>query len=165
MLMVSEGSQAEICSEKFSKSLFKQSSYEKKLSDLIGAIRTHSQHFDSCAKLCSYETVVHTNETVKSHHKDTRKNHLEIVGRLDHLNLASSQWDNLLGNLVVTETGNMQQMMGMLASKFEQMSESNIKDLIETSMRKTLENFLSSSDRMDFRAQDGQHSALDLDSA
>ena len=165
MLMVSEGSQAELCSEKFSKSLFKQSSYEKKLSDLIGAIRTHSQHFDSCARLCSYETAAHTNETVKSHHKDTRKNHLEIVGRLDHLNLASSQRDSLLGNIVVTETENIQQMMGVLASRFDQMPESKIQDLIETTMKKTLENFLSSGGRMDFRAQDGQHPALGFGSS
>lgn len=144
-------------SEKFSKSLFKQSSYEQKLSDLVEAIRTHSQRFDDCAKLCSYETIRHTNDTVRSHHKDSRDNHQEVMGHLDRLKMDQFQQNNLLGNIVVTEAGNIQQMMGVLASSFSEMSESKIKDLIETTMRDTLGNFLSSSDRMDYRTQDGQY--------
>ena len=142
------------CLEKFSKSLFKQSSYEQQLSDLIQAVRTQSQRFDTCARLCSYETLVHTNGTVRSHQKDSQKNHEEIVGQLDRLKIESFQENNLLSNIIVTETGNIQNMMGMMASRLE-MSENNIKELIETTVKKTLENFLSSSDRMDYRTQDG----------
>lgn len=105
--------------------------------------------------LCSYETIRHTNDTVKAHRTDSRDNHHEIVGYLDRLNLDQFQQNNLLGNMVVTEAGNIQQMMGVLANKVNEMSESKIKDLIETTLRDTLENFLSSSDRMDFRTQDG----------
>ena len=103
---------------------------------------------------------MHTNETVKSHYKAARHNHQDIVGRLDHLSLASSKQNNLIGNIVVTESGNVQQMMGVIASRLDEMSESKIKDLIETTMKTTLENFLSSGDRMDFRTQDGQNQTL-----
>ena len=143
-------------SEKFSKGLLKQSSYERKLSDLIEAIRTHSQRFDACARLCSYETIRHTNDTVKSHHQESNSNHQEIVGQLDRLKVDHFQQNNLLGNIVVTEAGNIQQMMGVLAHRVNRMSESKIKELIETTMKETLKNFLSSSDRMDYRTQDGQ---------
>ena len=119
-------------------------------------MRTHSQRFDNCARLCSYETIVHTNETVKSHQKDSRKNHQEVVGQLDRLKIESFQQNNLLGNIVVTEAGNIQQMMGVMASRFNEMSDSMIKELKETIVKETLENFLSSSNQMDFRTQDGQ---------
>lgn len=119
-------------------------------------MRTHSQLFDSCARLCSYETIVHTHETVRAHHDDSRENHQEIVGQLDRLKMESFQQNNLLGNIVVTEAGNIQQMMGVMASGFNEMSESVIKELKETIVKETLENFLASSDRMDFRTQDGQ---------
>ena len=79
------------------------------------------------------------------------------MGHLDRLKMDQFQQNNLLGNIVVTEAGNIQQMMGVLASSFSEMSESKIKDLIETTMRDTLGNFLSSSDRMDYRTQDGQY--------
>lgn len=147
--------------EKFSKVLFKQSSYEGKLSDLIEAIRTHSQRFDTCAKLCSYETIRHTNDTVRFHHEKSSSNHQEVVGQLDRLKTDQFKQNNLLGNIVVTEAGNIQQMMGVLAHRVNEMSESKIKDLIETTMKQTLENFLSSSDRMDYRTQDGQSPALE----
>lgn len=62
----------------------------------------------------------------------------------------------MLGNIVVTEAGNIQQMMGVMASKFNEMSESMIQELKETIVKETLENFLSSSNLMDFRTQDGQ---------
>ena len=142
--------------EKFSKGLFKQSSYERELSDLIEAIRTHSQRFDTCARLCSYETIRHTNDMVRSHHQKSSSNHQEVVGQLDRLKADQFQQNNLLGNIVVTEAGNIQQMMGVLAHRVNEMSESKIKELIETTMKQTLENFLSSSDRMDYRTQDGQ---------
>ncbi|CAD6583586.1 MAG: hypothetical protein ASARMPREDX12_001310 [Alectoria sarmentosa] len=141
--------------KKFSKSLFKQSSYEQQLSDLVQAMRTNSQRFDDCARLCSYETTVHTNETVRSHQKDSRNNHQEVVGRLDRLKIESFQQNNLLSNIVVTEAGNIQQMMGAMASRFNEMSESKTKELIESTVKETLENFLASSDRMDYRTQDG----------
>ena len=144
------------CLEKFSKSLLKQSSYERKLSDLIEAIRTHSQRFDTCARLCSYETIRHTNDTVRSHHQESSNNHQEVVGQLDRLEADQFRQNNLLGNIVVTEAGNIQQMMGVLAHRVNEMSESKIKELIETTMKETLANFLSSSDRMDYRTQDGQ---------
>ena len=145
-----------LCLEKFSKSLFMQSSYERKLSDLIQAIKTHSQHFDNCASLCSYETIRHTNDTVRSHHEESICNHQQVVGQLDHLKTDQFQQNNLLGNLVVTEAGNIQQMMGVLAHRVNEMSEGKIKELIETTMKETLQNFLSSSNRMDYRTQDGQ---------
>ena len=65
------------------------------------------------------------------------------------------QQNNLLGNIVVTEAGNIQQMMGMMASRFSEMSDEKMKEMIETTMKKTLENFLSSNNRMDFRNQEG----------
>ena len=142
-------------SEKFSKSIFKQSSYEHQLSELIQAIRTHSQRFDNCARLCSYETIRHTNDTVRFHHKESRNHHQEIVGQLDRLKMDQFQQNNLLSNIVVTEAGNIQQMMGMMASRFSEISDEKMKEMIETSMKKTLENFLSSNDRMDFRTQEG----------
>ena len=78
------------------------------------------------------------------------------MGRLDRLKIESFQQNNLLGNIVVTEAGNIQQMMGVMASKFNEMSNSVIKELKETIVKETLENFLSSSNRIDFRTQDGQ---------
>ena len=119
-------------------------------------IRTSSQRFDDCARLCSYETLRHIDDTVKSHHKDSRGKHQELVGQLDRLQVDQSQQSNLLGNLVVTEAGNIQQMMGMMASKLGEMSEGKIKELVEATMKETLQNFLSSADRMDYRTQDGQ---------
>lgn len=79
------------------------------------------------------------------------------MGHLDRLKMDQFQQNNLLGNIVVTEAGNIQQMMCVLANRFSGMSESKIKDLIETTLRDTLGNFLSSSDRMDYRTQDGQY--------
>lgn len=122
----------------------------------VQTMRTHSQRFDNCARLCSYETILHTNETVKSHQKNVQNNHQEIVGQLDRLKTESFQQNNLLGNIVVTEAGNIQQMMGVMASKFNEMSESVIQELKESIVKETLENFLSSSNHMDFRTQDGQ---------
>ena len=145
-----------VSSEKFSKSLFKQSSYEQGLDDLIQVIRISSQRFDDCARLCSYETIRHIDDTVKSHHKDSRGKHQEIVGQLDRLQVDQFQQNNLLGNLVVTEAGNIQQMMGVMASKLGGMSERKVKELIEATMKETLKNFLSSADRIDYRTQDGQ---------
>ena len=78
------------------------------------------------------------------------------MGQLDRLKMDQFQQNNLLDNIVVTEAGNIQQTMGVLASRFSDMSESKIKELIETTLRDTLEKFLSSSDRMDYRTQDGQ---------
>lgn len=79
------------------------------------------------------------------------------MGHLDRLKMDQFQQNNLLGNIVVTEAGNIQQMMCVLANSFSGISESKIKDLIETTLRDTLGNFLSSSDRMDYRTQDGQY--------
>lgn len=70
--------------------------------------------------------------------------------------MESVHQNDLLGNIVVTESGNIQQMMGMMASKFNEMSESMVKEFKETIVKETLENFLSSSNLMDFRTQDGQ---------
>ena len=133
-----------------------QSAYERKLSDLIQAVKTHSQRFDDCARLCSYETIRHTNDTVRSHSKDLRDSHQGLVGQLDRLKMEQFQQNNLLGNIVVTEAGNIQQTMDVLANRVSEMSEGKVKELIETTMKQTLENFLSSSDRMDYRTQDGQ---------
>ena len=72
------------------------------------------------------------------------------------MKIESFQQSNLLSNVVVTEAGNIQQMMGVMANKFNKMSESKIKELIETTMKTTLENFLSSNDRIDFKTQDSQ---------
>ena len=78
------------------------------------------------------------------------------MGQLDRLKMDHFQQHNLLGNIVVTEAGNIQQMMSLLADRVSEMSESKVKELIETTMKQTLENFLSSSDWMDYRTQDGQ---------
>lgn len=142
--------------EKFSKSLFMQNSYEQRLSDLVQGIRTQSQRFDICARLCSYETIRHTNDTVTSHYKDSQTKHQKVVSQLDSMKIDQFKQSNLLGNIVVTEAGNIQQMMGVMASRFSEMSQGKVKELIEATMKETLENFLSSSDRMDFRTQDGQ---------
>ena len=133
-----------------------QSSYERKLSDLIQAIKTHSQRFNDCARLCSYKTIRHTNDTVRSHYKESRDRHQGIVGQLDRLKMDQFEQNNLLGNIVVTEAGNIQQTMRVLANRVSEMSEGKVKELIETTMKQTLENFLSSSDRMNYRTQDGQ---------
>ena len=145
-----------LSSEKFAKSFFKQSSYEQKLSDLVQAIRTQSQRFDICARLCSYETIRHTNDTIVSHQKESRENHQEIVGELNNLKIDQFQQNNLLGNIVVTEAENIQQMMGQLASRSTEMSESKIKEIVANAMKDTLVSFLASSNRMDYRTQDGQ---------
>ena len=81
-----------------------------------------------------------------------------MVGQLDRLKMDQFQQNNLLGNIVVTEAGNIQQMMGVLANRVSEMSEDKIKELIETTMKQTLESFLSSSNWMDYRTQDGQSS-------
>lgn len=95
-------------------------------------------------------------DRVRSHHADSRDNHQELIGRLDHLELDQFQQNNLLGNIVVTEAGNIQQSMGVLANRLDEMSEEKIKALIEKAMRNTLEGFLYSNDQIDFRTQDGQ---------
>ena len=143
-------------SEKILKSLLKQTSYEHQLSDLIQTVRIHSQRFDVCAHLCSYETIVHTNDTVRSHHRDSQNNHQEIVGQIDRLKIESTKQNNMLGNIVATEAGNIQQMMGVMASRLNEMSESMIKEFKETIVKEALEKFLSSSNLMDYRTQDGQ---------
>ena len=119
-------------------------------------MRTHSQRFDNYARLCSYETIRQTNDTVRSHQTEARENHQGIVAQLDRMNMDQFQQNNLVGNIIVTEAGNIQQMMGVLASRVNEMSGSKIKELIETTMKETLVNFLSSSDHMDYRTQDGQ---------
>lgn len=78
------------------------------------------------------------------------------MGQLDRLKIESFQQNKLLSNIVVTEAGNIQQMMGAMASRFNEMSESKTKKLIESTVKETLENFLASSDRMDYRTQDGR---------
>ena len=148
------GPRLKLNTEKLSKSLFMQSSYEQRLSDLIKDIRTQSERFDTCARLCSYESIRHVDDTVGFHRKESQVHHREIVGELERLKLDQFQQNNLLGNMVVTEAGNVQHMMGMLANRSE-VSESKIKELIENSVQKTLENFLSSSDRIHFSTQDG----------
>ena len=78
------------------------------------------------------------------------------MGQLDRLKMDQFQQNNLLGNIVVTEAGDIQQTMRVLANRISDMSEGKVKKLIETTMKQTLENFLSSSDRMNYRTQDGQ---------
>ena len=82
------------------------------------------------------------------------------MGQLDRLKMDQFQQNNLLGNIVVTEAGNIQQTMSILANRVSEMSEGKVKELIETTVKQTLENFLSSSDRMDYRTQDGQFPPL-----
>lgn len=155
-MWIKKGRRLSLGSEKFSKSFFKQSSYEQHLNDLIEATRIHSKNFDTCARLCSYETTVHTNQTVRSHQKESRNDHQEIVGKVDQFKIEAFKQNDLLGNLVVTEAGNIQQMMGVMATRFNEMSGSMIKELKETLIKETLQNFLSSGDLMDFKTQDGQ---------
>lgn len=45
------------------------------------------------------------------------------MGQLDRLKMDQFQQNNLLGNIVVTEAGNIQQMMGVLANRVSEMSE------------------------------------------
>ena len=138
------------------KSIVKQTSYEHQVSDLIQSVRVHSQRFDNCARICSYEATVHTSDTVKSHYQDSRKNHQEIMWQMDRLKIESVKQNNMLGNTVATEAGNIQQMMGVMANKLNEMSESMVKELKETIVKEALEKFLSSSNLMDYRTQDGQ---------
>lgn len=148
------GPRLKLATEKFSKSFFKQSSYEQGLSDLIQDIRTQSQRFDTCTRLCSYESIRHIDDTVVSHRKESRNHTQEIVGELGRLKVDQFQQNNLLSNIVVTEAGNLQHMMGVLA-KSNEVPESKIKELIEVTVQKTLENLLSSNDRMKLRTQYG----------
>ena len=141
------------CSEKISKSFFKQSLYEEKLDDLIQAVKTQSQSFEDCARLCSYETIRHTDDTVRSHQKYSRVNHKELVGQLKSMKIDQFDQNNLIGQIVVTEAGNIQRMV---TNRFNEMSDTMIKELKETIVKETLENFLSSGNLMDFRTQDGQ---------
>ena len=143
--------------EKFSKTLFMQSSYERKLSDLIQTMRTHSERFDSCAELCSYETIRHTDDIVRSLDKDTHSNHQDLVGQLDRLRMEQFRQNNLLGNIVVTEAGNIQQLMGEMNNSVGNVSRASIKELIDNATKEALENFLSSNSRIDYRTQDGQY--------
>ena len=89
------------------------------------------------------------NEAVRSHHKESQKNHQEIVGQLDRFQIDTCQQNNLL-------TGSIQQSMGLMASRFTEMSDTMIKEMKERLMRLTLENFLSSSNRIDFHTQNGR---------
>ena len=75
---------------------------------------------------------------------------------LDHLKMDQFQQSSLLGSIVVTETGKIQQTIGVMAGRFSEMSEGKIKELIQIAVKETLENFLSSNDRIDYRTQDGQ---------
>lgn len=75
---------------------------------------------------------------------------------MDRLKIESIKQNNMLGNIVATEAGNIQQMMGVMASRLNEMSESMIKELKETIVKEALEKFLSSSNLMDYRTQDCQ---------
>ena len=75
---------------------------------------------------------------------------------MDRLKIESVKQNNMLGNIVTTESGNIQQMMGVMANRLNEMSESMIKELKETIVKEALEKFLSSSNLMDYRTQDGQ---------
>ena len=138
------------------KSLLKQHSYEHHLSDLIQIVRMHSQRFDNCAQLCSYEAIVHTNDTVRSQYRESQDSHKEILGQMNRLEIESFKQNNMLGNIVTTEAGNIQQMMGMMANRLNAMSENMIKEVKETIVKEALEKFLSSSNLIDYRTQDGQ---------
>ena len=116
----------------------------------------HSQRFDNCAQLCSYEAIVHTNGTVRSQYQESQSNHKEILGSMNHLKIESFRQSNMLGNMITTEAGNIQQMMGAMAHRLNDMSESMIKELKETIVKEALERFLSSSNLMDYKTQDGQ---------
>ena len=75
---------------------------------------------------------------------------------MDSLKIESVKQSNMLGNIVVTEAGNIQQMMGVMANRLNEMSESMIKELKGTIVKEALEKFLSSSNLMDYKSQDGQ---------
>ena len=47
-------------------------------------------------------------------------------------------------------------MMGLMANKFNEMSDSVIKELKETVVKETLQKLLASNNRIDFKTQDGQ---------
>ena len=116
-------------------------------------VKTQSQRFEDCARDCSYETIRHTDDTVRSHQNDSRFNHEEVVGQLKSMKVDQFHQNNLIGQIVVTEAGNIQRMV---TTRFNEMSDTMIKELKETIVKETLENFLSSSNLMDFRTQDGQ---------
>ena len=118
----------------------------------------HSQRFDNCAQLCSYEAIVHTNDAIRFQYRDSQNNHKDLVGHMDRLKIESFRQNNMLGNIVTTEAGNIQQMMGVMTNRLNEMSESMVKDLKETIVKEALEKFLSSSNLMDYKTQDGQTS-------
>ncbi len=78
------------------------------------------------------------------------------MGHLDRLKVDQFQQNGLLGNIVVTETGEIKQTMGVMVGRLGELSGGKIKELIEITVKETLENFLSSNDRIDYRTQDGQ---------
>ncbi|KAH0536273.1 hypothetical protein FGG08_006834 [Glutinoglossum americanum] len=122
------------------RSLFLQDSYEEQLSDKLQAIKTHAEIFEKTARSCSYVMLGNTQRTVQSHYQLSRENQQELRESRQE----SSQQASILAGMIMGGAANTRRMMEVES------------DRIMEQLKDTLENFLSSHARIDFRTQDAR---------
>ena len=132
------------------KSIFKQDTYEKKLSDLLQAVRQQSARFDRSAQLCSYETIMNTSQMIRSHDKRSSENQQIALG---YLRQSHSEF-HAFRNDFASGKGDVQRDVKAIGSQV-----SDMHDQI-SHLREILAEFLSSNARIDPRTQDGQSGTM-----
>lgn len=105
-------------SEKITKSLFKQDSYQRELSEKLKAIRAASTRFAELAQLCSYREIATTRLEIQEHQRLSKNAYELILQGFEEAKTHSLKQNQVLGHLgnkFINETEATQQMMRIMA--------------------------------------------------
>ena len=111
-------------SEKITKVLFKQDSYQRDLSEKLKAIRNASTRFADLAQLCSYREIVTTRLEIQEHQRLSKKAYELLLHGFEEAKTQSSKQNQVLGHLgnnLINETEATQQMIQIMALRVKKL--------------------------------------------
>ncbi|EER44678.1 conserved hypothetical protein [Histoplasma capsulatum H143] len=132
-------------SKKLFRSIFKQDTYEKELSDLLKAVRDEAKEFERVAQLCSYDAIMNARKLIMDQGDESRK-HREIV--LGYFDQSRNEFQDFRDDFKLA-AGGVNREVKLISNEVSQ-------------LRRVLAGFLSSNARMDFKIQDVKGPMLPL---
>ncbi|QSS56288.1 hypothetical protein I7I53_04458 [Histoplasma capsulatum var. duboisii H88] len=135
----------EKASKKLFRSIFKQDTYEKELSDLLKAVRDEAKEFERVAQLCSYDAIMNARKLIMDQGDESRK-HREIV--LGYFDQSRNEFQDFRDDFKLA-AGGVNREVKLISNEVSQ-------------LRRVLAGFLSSNARMDFKIQDVKGPMLPL---
>ncbi|PGH07687.1 hypothetical protein GX51_01696 [Blastomyces parvus] len=135
----------EKASKKLFRSIFKQETYEKKLDDLLKAVRDEAKHFEQVAQLCSYDAIMNTKQLIVDQGDESRKRQEIIVKFFD---ASRNEFQDFRDDFKLA-AGGVNREVKLISNEVSQ-------------LRRVLASFLSSNARMDYKTQDVKGPMLPL---